>query len=1296
MPNTVDLDLSKPLTPTAFSGGTTWLDLVDPETGWKVFSLRMREGISALSRCELVIIREEPPPPPPPAEPETVFDRFQDRLNPLRQANQNIDKAYDAVRSAAGAPPGSPGSSGLGKAIDDYGKAWDGFGDQLNKTGGDTFDDLTKSRDLDDIERDFFGFTPDQGPWLGMPPPDPRAFLGTFRSVRIVRRSDSGELLHGRWITGVVSEFEDLGTMPSYWRAVRIAIVPSLFKLSLHRRSQIFQQKHALEIVEEILAEKNLYRSGSFAFDPAIASALPKREYCVQYRESDLEFVTRLLAEEGLVFTFDHEPGAERFSVFDGGLIQTPRIETLAATNALQPTLQQNDVTWQSRAGNEELSWNVRLVKSLKPEAASIRSYNFSEPLDPRPADAQKNGTSVLRIDRYPGDAELSFDESSNRLVYTSPERKAAQHDLDRARALELEVRGGSNALSIAAGATFDLVDEAQGVYHDQLARDRAYRVLSAEHVVVTDLKKLGDNAGAADILAGASALVDPSFASLPYQNQFVAIPASVPFRADRPVRPGIEGVQSAIVLAAGDRDPSAEANAHELDQILLDPLGRIKVRFHWDRRNEGQNQAYATAQSCFVRVAQLWSGAGFGSSFVPRAGMEVLVAFEDGNPDKPLVVGSVYSRKNPMPVERKHIDHTGENKLPIADKRLHYKESASHKPEPTRHLNMIRTQSHVGKGGTPLRPQGYNELSFDDTHRAQRIRLHAERDLREEVIENHKTEVEHDQVNVVQGNQLEEIKGKQVLLVKGTRKKNVDGNERAIVGSSGTGDRSEKVHGVEAVTIDKNRVETVGKTETIQIGKEDIPTALRKLTVVGNRTTTVDGNDVLEVLKDRKVTASVSFTASGNPLDMKAAKQGAAGGGSSVGVDAGGNLNLKAEGEPGEIETIAKGPDAAVLVRGKNVTLDGATAVRFEAGDRVWLEVSPDGVQMSAPKGVTMTCGAATFLISPVFEASEKVDYEQIAMGLRTEVSPGKSPANETNVYFFSMKAEGTPGWQMAEHDEDFDDKSDDEVEGDLGEVKEGEGGQKEREMTTAQGSSGAALFDQPGFLITGDDFAITAAAVQVTSKKGINIQERDESAGPVLTRRILSNTEEKLLDEEADLKKKVEELEEKLKQLEAELEEKKAAHRAKADEAKAAEDEMKAANDVLADKKKRYADAVAEREAAKKNLEEKKKAFEDEDARDENSDADVDYQMAKERLDDAEREVSRTTKERDEAQRAFDEKKRTYDEKEAARKAAEDEEKAKQAEVEQTRDELTAAREALKKKEEEVRKRTAPRTNG
>jgi type VI secretion system secreted protein VgrG len=1292
MPNTVDLDLSKALTPKAFAGGTTWLDFADADTQWKVFALRMREGLSSLSRAELVIVREEPPPPPPPPEPETVFDRFQDRLNPLRDRNNDIDNAYNAVRSAAGAPPGS---GALGPAINNYGQAWENFGDALDTAQNQTLQDLTKARDLEDIEKDFFGFTPDGGPWLGVPPPDPRSFLNTFRSVRIVRRGDSGELLHGRWLSGIVAEFEDLGTMPSYWRAVRIAIVPSLFKLSLHRRSQIFQNKHALEIVEEILAEKNLYR-GSFVFDPAIASALPKREFCVQYRESDLDFVSRLLAEEGLVYTFDHEPGAERMSVHDGALIQTPRIETLGATSMLEPTLKQNDGNWPQRTDDEELAWNVRLVKSVRPEAASDRSYNFSEPLDPREASAQSNGQSLYRVDRYPGNAELSFDESSNRMVYTAPERPSAKHDLDRVRATELELRGLSNAISVTAGNTFDLVDESATLYHDDVARDRSYRVIGVEHVVQTDIGKLGENAGPADVLRGASGLLPADFATLAYQNRFVAIPATVPFRIPPPVRPAIEGVQTAIVLGPGDRDPSSDANAHELDQILLDPLGRIKVHLHWDRRNEGQNQAYTTAQSCFVRVAQLWSGAGFGSSFVPRAGMEVVVAFEDGNPDRPLVVGAVYSRKNPMPVERKHIDHTGENKLPIADKRLHYKPDASHKPEPNRHLNLIRTQSHVGKGGTPQRPHGYNELSFDDTDRAQRIRIHAERDLREEVVENHKTEIEHDQVNVVQRDQLEEIKGRQDLLVKGSRKKNVDGNERAIVGSSGAGDRTEKVHGVEAIVIDKNRVETVGKTESIQVGKEDIPTALRKLTVLGNRTTTVDGTDILEVGKNRKVEASVSFAMTGNPLALKAAKPNAPAGGSSIGVDTNGNMEMKADGEPGEIEAIAKGEDAAVLVRGDTVEITGSTAVRFEAGERVWLEVTPEGVQMSAPKGVTMTCGAATFLMSPVMESDEKVDYEQIAIGLRTEVSPGTSPANETNVFFFSMKAEGTPGWQMPAQDEDFKDQSKNEAEGELSEIEEKEGAPDERTMTTAQGSDTATLFDQPGFLITGDDFTITAAAVQVTSKKGINIQEGDESAGPVLTRRLLSNTEEGLLKDEKKLKELVETLEKRLATEKEELEKAKAEHREKDEDCQAAKAEMDAARTVLDEKKKRYSEAVAEQTAAKKNLAEKEKALEDEDARDENGDAVGMHQLAKERLSDADKAVERTTKERDEAQQEYDAKKGVFDEKNTVRNDARKKENDAADKVAKTEIELADANKALKDKAEEVRKRTAPRTNG
>src|SRR5690606_19680186 len=253
------------------------------------------------------------------------------------------------------------------------------------------------------------------------------------------------------------------------------------------------------------------------------------------------------------------------------------------------------------------------------------------------------------------------------------------------------------------------------------------------------------------------------------------------------------------------------------------DKHGRIKVQFHWDR--QGQRNAQSSA---WIRVSQAWAGPGWGFLFIPRIGMEVIVSFLGGDPDRPIVTGCVYNGSNPTPYT-----------LP---------------DEKTK--STIKTNSSLGGGGS-------NELRFEDKKGSEEVYNHAQKDFNEVVENNHSTHVKNNQTNTVDNDQTETIGHDQTMTVKNDRTKSVDGNETSFIGGGSTpGNRTETVWGDESVTINQNRdhvvkkdesltveegkrtvtVQTGKDIETYQGGRETTVTQFDKLTVDANRTTHVTG----------------------------------------------------------------------------------------------------------------------------------------------------------------------------------------------------------------------------------------------------------------------------------------------------------------------------------------------------------------------------------------------------------------------------------------------------------------------
>jgi type VI secretion system secreted protein VgrG len=532
-------------------------------------------------------------------------------------------------------------------------------------------------------------------------PIDPRDLFGTQASLS-VRSPDGAE----RFIHGEVDAVVDLGRRHGR-NEYRLRIAPTLRQLGHIRRSRIFQHLSVPDIVAQVL------KAGHVDHRLALSGSYAKREYCVQYRESDLDFVRRLLESEGIFFFFEHGPDSHPLVLGDAA----SACEPLAG----EPTVCFRAATGQA-PGVREYITRVSRTHRLLPGAVALRDFDFERPtLDLSSEANEDQEVQGLEIYDYPGD-------------YVQP---GEGKRLSKVRLEEL--RFGVRTLAcegtchrLMPGATFSLAE------HPDAALNGNLLVVRVRH-----------EGRRQEVLGGAEALQES------YRNTVLTLPAGVPYRPRRTTRPpSIAGVQTATVVG-----PSGE-------ELQPDVHGRIKVQFHWDREGQRNEQS-----SCWVRVGQSWAGAGWGASFLPRVGQEVVIRFLEGNPDRPLVVGAVYNGSNPPPV-------------PLPEEKT---------------KSTQRTDSSPGGGG-------FNEVRIEDAAGQEEVYVHAQKDESLETL-NDKTQlvrgyesllVEKDRSREVNGNQALAVKLDDASVIEGNQALTVTGNRDTRVKES----HSEEVEGNQGITV--------------------------------------------------------------------------------------------------------------------------------------------------------------------------------------------------------------------------------------------------------------------------------------------------------------------------------------------------------------------------------------------------------------------------------------------------------------------------------------------------------------
>ena len=435
-------------------------------------------------------------------------------------------------------------------------------------------------------------------------------------------------------------------------------LAPKFWLLTKNVRSRIFQHLSVPDILRKVLSGLDV----TYEF----SGVYYERDYCVQYREFDFDFASRLMEEEGIYYFFKHADGSHQLVVTDNASPSVP-----GQTNVIYEEVARGVVpdmrirSWEKsqelRSGEYTL-WDHCFElpgKHLEASQKTIDTITAGKVTHK----LSVGGSDQLEIYDYPGGYAQRFDGIDRAGAPRPQDLKRIYEDRDRTVKVRmeqeavaaLEIRGVSDCGHFAAGHKFTL--------QRHFDANGPYVLIGIEH----DAHLSGYRSGE-----------PPEFH---YENHFTCIPSALRYRPQRLTeKPVIAGIQTATVVG-----PAGE-------EIFCDKYGRVKVQFHWDR--EGKKDANS---SCWLRVAQVWAGKGWGAFFWPRIGHEVVVTFEEGDPDQPLIIGSVYNAENMPPFEL-----------------------------PTKNcLAGLKSASFRGKPH-----ENFNGVIFDDTHGHEHLGIHSERHM--------------------------------------------------------------------------------------------------------------------------------------------------------------------------------------------------------------------------------------------------------------------------------------------------------------------------------------------------------------------------------------------------------------------------------------------------------------------------------------------------------------------------------------------------------------------------------------
>jgi type VI secretion system secreted protein VgrG len=609
-----------------------------------------------------------------------------------------------------------------------------------------------------------------------------------------------------RVINGLVSRFVQLDQAEGL-TVYEAEIRPWYWFLSLTSDFCIWQNKSIPDIVKAVCSEQGFT-------DLVFKCVKPHKphEYRVQYGETHLDFITRLMEEEGIFWFADHDGKKCNMVVADDNSVAKTSLKLRLSTIA-HDTEDETVLNW----------FNVG--QDVRPGKYTHMDYNFETPSTQ--LKGQHSGKHASEVVEFPGGFETRDD--ADPLATLRYQEIVAE---------QVEAEGAGRCRALKAGGKIEVSK------HPNKALNTAYLITS-----VKQSAKLGD------FRTGG----DPGLA---FKSSFTAIPFDTPYKPERSTElPRAYGYESAVVVG-----PAGE-------EIFTDKYGRVKVQFFWDRRGKKDDKS-----SCWVRVSTVWAGKGWGVINTPRIGQEVLVAFLNGDPEDPIIIGRVYNAEQMPPYA-----------LPA-----------------NKTQSGIKTRSTLQ--GTP---DNFNEIRFEDRKGSEELYIHAEKDK--------KIVVEHDKAESVGNNNSESIGNDETISV-GSNQKVTVGKDQAV---SVSGNRSVNVSKSETIGIDANRSESVGDSETVTITKS------RSHSIGTDEAVDIGGNRTLSVGKDEKVSISSNRTTSiGKDDSVDVGKK--------LVINAGDEITITA----GDASITLK-KDGTITIKGKDIKLDGSGKINVKASSDVVIKGS-------------------------------------------------------------------------------------------------------------------------------------------------------------------------------------------------------------------------------------------------------------------------------------------------------------------------------------------------------------------
>jgi type VI secretion system secreted protein VgrG len=600
--------------------------------------------------------------------------------------------------------------------------------------------------------------------------------LGQHITVRLHQNSAlSGE---PRYFDSLVEQVSLVGQSGRFFQYLIIAR-PWFWFLSQTQDCKVFQNQTVLEIIETVLGDHPIA-----SIDDRTTTAFTPWVYCVQYRESDFNFLSRLMEQEGIYYFFEHSAGKHTLVLADAVSASEP----CPGCSPLKVRYQHGG---QAGGLGEEACWDLVCTQRVQPGSAVIQDYDFTRTQTDLSQTRSQPGNHTLgnmEVFDYPGFYDLEGD--GEQFVRAQMEEYAA---------VTRQASAQSDARALATGGLVKL----EGSLRES---DNCEYLVTGTQITVsqTAYESAGQAAGSG------------------FSCRFTALDSSVPYRAPRKSpKPVVQGPQTAVVVGPAG------------DEIFTDKYGRVKVQFHWDRYGKKNEKS-----SCWVRVSSPWAGKSFGFIQVPRIGQEVVVDFLEGDPDQPLITGRVYNAEN-MPPWELPANMTQSGVLTRSTKGGSYDKANALRFEDKKGQEQVWLHAEKNQD---------IEVENDETHWVGHDRKKTVDNNETNHIKVDRTEtVDNNETITIGVDRKESVGNNETIDIGVNRTETVGANEDITIGANRTvtvgASESITVGASQSVTVGASRTDTIAASLTQTIGAAAMVNIGAGLTqIVGGPTTMVSG----------------------------------------------------------------------------------------------------------------------------------------------------------------------------------------------------------------------------------------------------------------------------------------------------------------------------------------------------------------------------------------------------------------------------------------------------------------------